>query len=66
MKSWLQRLVAAYRPMYLRGVLLDGPGCQGATRGREPIACDPVTAATPAHAEMDTMSFPPTHPEIRI
>ncbi|MEO8778394.1 MAG: hypothetical protein ABI389_06940 [Rhodanobacter sp.] len=63
-KGWLQRLVAAYRPIYLRGVLLDGPCCLAVARVREPIPADPVTTPTPAHAELDTMPLSPSHPEI--
>ncbi|MEO6799701.1 MAG: hypothetical protein ABI178_07180 [Rhodanobacter sp.] len=68
MANWLQGIVAAYRPAYLPGVLLDGPGHVGAARTGKHVASVPGTPArlpaTPAGALVDTMSSSPSRLEL--
>lgn len=63
MANWLERLVAAYRPMCLRGLLLDGPYPLGAARVREPLACAHGTPVTHPAVGIDPMPVPATRLE---
>lgn len=69
MAKWLDLLVAAYRPLYLRGVLLDGPSRPGVALAREIAPRETGAAATlptpPAGVGVDPMPVLPTRLETR-
>jgi len=46
--NFIDRLLAAYRPMYLRGLLMDGQYRQPAPQEKKPEKGDRVVQLTPA------------------
>lgn len=67
MANLLERLVAAYGPLYLRGLLLDGPGRFGAAQLREWVPGErgtpALSPATPPGRRTGTMPVPPARLE---